>query len=200
MWVCIPIDTIYPKTFIPAALRDRKRMSAFDTLPSPLVSLSHCDAHNQECNLLSRDSQRCHGRDKQERERRAGAPSRSLRWDPAWGCAAEMLICYSVCLWHDEKHSFQIHWRRSILERDWSCCSLAWQQSRAWRLTNRTVLRKRLCSLIQSKGERTQKRRRKKKTAFLSLIHMVAAVNIAPIKYLQASKYAGGKLAEYAGR
>lgn len=39
MCVCIPIHMIYPKTFIPAALRERKRMSAFDTLPSPLC---HC--------------------------------------------------------------------------------------------------------------------------------------------------------------
>lgn len=31
----------------------------------------------------------------------------------------------------------------------------------------------------------------------MSLIHAVAAVNIAPIKYLQAWKYVGGKLGEY---
>lgn len=53
----------------------------------------------------------------------------------------EMLICYSVCLWRDEKHSYQIHWRGGTSEGDWSRCRLAWQQSRARRLTDGTVLR-----------------------------------------------------------
>lgn len=57
-----------------------------------------------------------------------------LRWERS--CIVEMLICYSVCLWQDEKHSHQIHWRRGILKRDCSCCWLAWQQSRALQLHN----------------------------------------------------------------
>lgn len=71
---------------------------------------------------------------------RARSEDSLLRWEG--GCVVEMLICYSVCLWHDEKHSYQIHWRRGILGRDWSCCWLAWQQSRAWRLSDRNVHRK----------------------------------------------------------
>lgn len=50
-------------------------------------------AHHQECNPPSADLQRCHGR---RRAARRGLESRSR----------EILICYSVCLWRDEKHSF----------------------------------------------------------------------------------------------
>lgn len=96
-----------------------------------------------------------------------------------------MLICYSVCLWHDEKHSYQIHWRRGILGRDWSCCWLAWQQSRAWRLSDRNVHRKAfVLPVFSSERGMTQK----KKTVFVLLICIGSAVDIVLINYVKGKE------------
>lgn len=67
----------------------------------------------------------------------------------------------------------QIRWRRSILEGDWLRSSLAWQQSRSWRLTGRqncSLLWKHVCSLIESKGKGLTPQKCGQKAILMSLI------------------------------
>lgn len=85
------------------------------------MSLHNAMQINQTSNLLSSDSQQWQGI-KQTTVggvfgfgSEPGARGEELRREG--GCVVEMLICYSVCPWRDEKHSYQIHWRRGILER-----------------------------------------------------------------------------------
>lgn len=65
-----------PQNLHSSSITRKKEDVCFWYAALTLVSLSHCDAHNQECNLLSRDSQRCHGRGKQQWR---GAPGLRLR-------------------------------------------------------------------------------------------------------------------------
>lgn len=58
------------------------------------------------------------------------ARGKALRAEVERYSSAILFVCGTM-----ESILLQIHWRRNILEGDRLRCSLAWQQSRAWRLT-----------------------------------------------------------------